>query len=85
LRVREKRVKLRYGEDVKEEEVHLSKKLADELGIKEHVVIAIPGRKNMEFRAVINDKVPYGEVWANSSVMKARGVADGSVVTVRGY
>ncbi len=83
-KVKEKRIKLRYNEGVKEDEIHISKKLADELGIKDFLYVAVPGRKSMKFKAVIRDDVPYNEVWGHPDIMKLRGIADNSVVTVRG-
>lgn len=83
-KVKEKRIKLRYNEGVREDEIYVSRKLADELEIKDSLYIAIPGRKSMRFRAVIRDDIPYNEVWGNPSAMKLRGIADNSIVTVRG-
>lgn len=82
--VREKRVRLRYSDAVGEDEIYLSKKLAEELSISGRLLIAVPGKKPLEFKAVISDSTPPNEVWGNPTVMKSKGIADKSIVTIRG-
>lgn len=83
-KVREKRIRVRLKDVVKEDEIHISPRLAEELGIKSRAYLSIPGKKRMEFKAVINDSVPYNEVWVNTEVMRERGVADNTLATIRG-
>jgi anaerobic selenocysteine-containing dehydrogenase len=84
VKVKERRVKLKYNSSVNADELYLSKALAEELGIKDIACIAVAGKKRIELKAVISDKVPPNEVWANPDVMKSKGIADNSIVTVRG-
>ena len=83
-KVREKRIRVRLKPDVKEDELHLSPQLASELGIRVRAELSIPGKKRITFKAVINDSVPYGEVWVNEELMRERGVADNTLATIRG-
>lgn len=81
---KERRIRLRYNDVVKDDEIYVSRKLAEELGISSKVSIAVPGKRPLEFKAVIDENVPPNEVWGNPMVMRSRGIADGSIVTVRG-
>jgi len=83
-RVKEKRIRVRLKPDVKEGELHVSPSLAQELGIKDAAELSVPGKKKMQFKAVLNESVPANEVWANEEVMKERGIADNTLATVRG-
>lgn len=81
---KEKRIRLRYSSLVKHDELRIPKALADELGIKDVVYVVVAGRKTLELKAVIDDKLPPTEVLGNSELMKSKGIADNSVVTIRG-
>lgn len=81
---KERRVRLRYSDSVKPEELRVPKALADELEIKESVHIVVAGRKGIDLKAVVDEKLPHNEVWGNPESMKARGIADNSIVTIRG-
>ena len=83
-KIREKRIRVRLKDVVKENELHISPRLATELNIKDRAYLSVPGKKRMEFKAVVNDSVPYGEVWANTEVMKERGIADNTLAAIRG-
>lgn len=81
---KEKRIRLRYSNLVKHDELRIPKALADELGIKDVVHVVVAGRKTLDLKAVIDDKLPPTEVLGNPELMKSKGIADNSVVTVRG-
>lgn len=83
-KVKERRIRVRLKEVVKEEELHISSRLANELNIKDRAYLSIPGKKRMEFRVIINDSVPYGEVWVNAEIMRGKGIADNTLATIRG-
>lgn len=83
-KVREKRIRVRLKDHVKEGEMYISPRLASELGIKDIAYLSVPGKKRMAFKVVLNDAVPYNEVWVNAEVMRERGVADNTLATVRG-
>ncbi len=79
----EKRIRLRYSNDVSPEEAKICSKLAKELGIENALEITVAGKKRFRFRAVIDDSVPYDYVYVNPDLMKQHGVADNSMCTIR--
>ncbi|MEM1646374.1 MAG: hypothetical protein QXL96_11060 [Ignisphaera sp.] len=80
---KEKRIRLAYDASVSKDEAKISKALADELGIRNHLEITVAGKKRFRFRAVILDSLPNDVVHVNSEVMKLHGVADKSICTIR--
>jgi hypothetical protein len=55
--LREKRVRIRYDNELDEEEARISTRLARELGIKDYLEIVVAGKKRFAFRALIEDDV----------------------------
>jgi anaerobic selenocysteine-containing dehydrogenase len=60
----------------------ISRKLAEELGIKEEAEISVKG-KRIRVKVIIQEAIPYIEVWANASDMHELGIEDNSTVTLR--
>ncbi|MCS7108041.1 MAG: hypothetical protein RMH77_06245 [Sulfolobales archaeon] len=83
-KIKERRIRLRYSGLVKPDELRLSKSLAEELEIKDVVQIVVGGKKSVDLKAVIDDKLPPNEVLGNPEAMKSKGIADNSIVTIRG-
>ncbi len=83
-KVRERRIRVRLKDNVKEGEIYISPRLASDLNIKDVAYLSIPGKKRMAFKVVVNDAVPQNEVWVNAEVMRERGVADNTLATIRG-
>lgn len=81
---REKRIRVRLKAEIQPEELHLNPSVAKYLNITSKAELSVPGKKRMEFKAVINENVPENEVWVNEEIMRERGVADNSLATVRG-
>ncbi|MEM2376038.1 MAG: hypothetical protein QXZ10_00255 [Sulfolobales archaeon] len=81
---KERRIRLKYSDSVKPDELRVPKALADELEIKDFVHIVVAGRKGVDLKAVVDDKLPPTEVLGNPETMKSKGIADNSIVTVRG-
>ncbi len=81
---KERRIRLKYSESVKPDELRVPKALADELGIKDSVCVVVGGRRVAGFKPVVDEKLPPNEVLGNPEVMKSKGIADNSIVTVRG-
>ncbi len=84
LKPMERRVRLRYSGLVKHDELRIPKVISDELGIKDVVRVVVSGKKVMDLKAAIDDSLPPNEVLGNPEVMRSRGIADNSVVTIRG-
>jgi len=81
--VREKRIRLRYSEDIPQDQAKICSKLAKELGIEDVLEITVAGKKRFRFKAVIDDSVPYDYVIVNAELMRRYGVADNSMCTIR--
>lgn len=78
----EKRIRVRYG-PVKPDQVKISKKQAEELGIKDYAVIVVAGRRKFKLKVVIDDSVPENIAIANEELLSEHGVADNSIATIR--
>lgn len=82
-RVREKRIRVRWSDDLKPDEVAVHPELAKELGISTHAEIVIAGRHRFVARVILNDSQPVHEVYCNSELLREHGVADNSIATIR--
>lgn len=80
--VKEKRIKIRKKNEVEKGNIIISKKLAEEIGAKEEAEISVKG-KRIRVKVIIQDAIPYLEVWANSSDLSVLGIEDNSTVTIR--
>ena len=83
--LREKRVRIRYDDDLDEEEARISTRLARELGIKDFLEIVVAGKKRFAFKAIIEDDVEENIVYVNGDLMEEHGIADNSIATVRAH
>lgn len=79
--VRERRIKLRYSESVKQGTLHINPVLAKELSIADYAEISVHGRR-VKLKVVLDEGVPPGEI-RSSSDLKSYGIADNSIVTLR--
>ncbi|MEB3757722.1 MAG: hypothetical protein GSR76_02570 [Desulfurococcales archaeon] len=83
--LREKRVRIRYDDELDEEEARISSRLARELGIKDYLEIVVAGKKRFAFKAIIEDDVEENIVYVNGDLMEEHGIADNSIATVRAH
>ena len=83
----ERRAKLRSAEGVEEGVARLAPDVYEALDKPAEVEIVAPGgsshEKKKTFRAVLDEKVPSGEVHVSAEDLRALGVAENTVVTVR--
>ncbi len=80
---REKRIRLRYDQNIGTDEAKISPSLARELGIKEYVEISVTGKKRFRLKAVISDSIPPDSVYINPDPAKRFGISDNSICTIR--
>lgn len=78
---RERRIKLRYGESVKQGTLHINPALAKELSISDYAEVSVHGRR-VRLKVVLDEGVPPSEIWGSSD-LKSYGIADNSIVTLR--
>ncbi|ACB40359.1 hypothetical protein [Pyrobaculum neutrophilum] len=83
----ERRVKVKAAEGVEEGVAKIPTEIYEALDKPEEVEVVAPGGSSHEkrrvFKAVHDGKVPGGEIHISAEDLKALGVADGTVVTVR--
>ncbi len=83
-RQKEKRVRLKLRKKIPSNELHISSVLVKELGIGVNAEISVAGKKRLKFKAIVDGSVPENEVWGNEELMREKGLADNSLVTLRG-
>jgi len=83
-KLREKRVRLRLKRGIPSDELHISPSLIKELNIGGRAEISVAGKKKLRFKAIEDEEVPENEVWGFEDVMRENGLADNSLVTLRG-
>ena len=85
IKLKEKRIRVRYDESLPPNAIRLSKQLAQLLGINEGelVEIVVAGRHKFMYNALVIDEDNVNEVHCNPEELKERGVADNSIATIR--
>ena len=85
IKLKEKRIRVRYDESLPPNTIRLSKHLAQLLGINEGdlVEIVVAGRHKFTYNALVIDEGNVNEVHCNPEELKERGVADNSIATIR--
>ncbi len=83
--LREKRIRIRYDDELDEDEARISLKLARELNIKDHLEIVVAGKKRFAFKAIIDEDAEENVVFVNGDLMEEHGIADNSIATVRSH
>lgn len=81
--LQEKRIRVRYKEDLEEDRIMISPQLASQLGITERAVLVVAGRKRFSMSVTVDDSVPMDVVVVNAALMRENGVADNSIATLR--
>jgi len=83
----ERRVKIKSAEGIEEGVVKLPPEVYEALDKPVEVEIVAPGGSSHEkrkvFKAVASEKVPNGEVHVSPEDLRALGVAENTVVTIR--
>ena len=84
-KVRERRIRMKFHDELKEGVAKLNPQLAKELGIEDKVEVVVAHRHRYVFSVVLDEEVPVNEIWVNGEKLREDGVADNSIVTVRAY
>ena len=79
----EKRLRLRRREDVDPGVAKINPETAKFLQITDMLEVVIAGKKRYTFKAIGFGDVPANEVWCNADELRARGIADNTIATVR--
>ncbi|MDI9644033.1 MAG: hypothetical protein QFX35_02295 [Candidatus Verstraetearchaeota archaeon] len=82
-RTPEKRLRLRRKDDNDKGVGKLSAATAKYLQIDDKFEVVVAGKKKMELKAIPLPDIPENEVWVNTEEMRALGLADNSIATIR--
>ncbi len=82
-RVRERRIRLRFHNELKEGIAKINPSLARELGIRDQVEVVVAHRRRFRYKVELDEQVPANEIWVNGERLPEYGVADNTIVTVR--
>ncbi|BES80777.1 hypothetical protein [Pyrodictium abyssi] len=80
---RERRVRLRFHDEIKEGIAKVSPDLLKEIGEGEYIEVVVAHRHKFRYRVEKDENVPPNEVWVNGSKLPEYGVSDNTIVTVR--
>ncbi|ALL00637.1 hypothetical protein Pyrde_0587 [Pyrodictium delaneyi] len=80
---RERRVRLRFHDELKEGIAKVNPELLKEIGEGEYIEIVVAHRHKFRYRVEKDDSVPPNEVWVNGAKLPEYGVSDNTIVTVR--
>jgi hypothetical protein len=82
-KVRERRIRLRFHNELKEGIAKINPSLARELGIRDQVEVVVAHRRRFRYKVELDEQVPVNEIWVNGEKLPEYGVADNTIVTVR--
>ncbi len=82
-KVKERRIRLRFHNELKEGIAKINPSLARELEIREYVEVVVAHRRRFRYKVELDEEVPVNEIWVNGEKLPEYGVADNTVVTVR--
>ncbi len=80
---RERRVRLRFHNELKEGIAKVNPELLKEIGEAEYIEVVVAHRHRFRYRVEVDEQVPPNEVWVNGSNLPEYGVSDNSIATVR--
>ncbi|MCQ5362655.1 MAG: hypothetical protein NO482_04470 [Candidatus Methanomethylicia archaeon] len=79
----EKRLRLRRKENVERGTCKMNDATYKYLKISGKIEVVVAGKKKLELTASPTSDIPENEVWINVDEMKAAGLSDSSIATVR--
>ncbi len=80
---RERRIRLRFHNELKEGIAKVNPDLLKEIGEGEYIEIVVAGRHRFQYKVEVDENVPVNEVWVNGANLPEYGIADNSIATVR--
>jgi hypothetical protein len=82
-RQRERRLRLRFRNELKKDVAKLNPAVLKELGEGEFVEVVVAHRHRFRYKVEPDENVPENEVWVNGEDLPEYGIADNSIATVR--
>ncbi|OYT57691.1 MAG: hypothetical protein B6U76_00205 [Desulfurococcales archaeon ex4484_217_2] len=80
---KERRIRVRTSENVKQGFAKINPKLAKTLSIKDKLEIVVAKKKKLRLTVIIDENISENEVWCNAEQLREEGIADNSIATVR--
>lgn len=80
---KEKRLRIKLDEKVKEGKMIMNDKLAAELEIKDLAEIVVGGKRKLLLSVMTTSDAPQDQVFINSQEAKRSGIADNTIATIR--
>jgi len=80
---RERRVRLRFHNELKEGIAKVNPELLKEIGEAEYIEVVVAHRHKFRYRVEVDESVPPNEVWVNGGKLPEYGVSDNTIATVR--
>ncbi len=79
----EKRMRIRNREDVTAGNSKMNSKMAEQLGVSDEVEAIVSGKWKGKWKVALTESVPANEIWMNGEELKAKGIADNTIATIR--
>ncbi len=79
----EKRMRIRSREDVASENSKMNSKIAEQLGVSDEVEAIVSGKWKGKWKVSLTESIPANEIWMNGEELKAKGIADNTIATIR--
>ena len=79
----EKRMRIRSREDVMAGNSKMNSKMAEPLGVSDDVEAIVSGKWKGKWKVALVESVPANEIWMNGEELKAKGIADNTIATIR--
>ncbi len=80
---RERRVRLRFHNELKEGIAKVNPELLKEIGEAEYIEVVVAHRHKFRYRVEVDESVPPNEVWVNGEKLPEYGISDNTIATVR--
>ncbi len=80
---RERRVRLRFHNELKEGIAKVNPELLKEIGEAEYIEVVVAHRHKFRYHVEVDESVPPNEVWVNGEKLPEYGVSDNTIATVR--
>lgn len=80
---RERRVRIKFHNELKEGVAKANPELLREIGAKDYIEVVVARRHRFTYKVEADEAVPPNEVWVNGANLPEYGVSDNSVATVR--
>ncbi|MDT7865255.1 MAG: hypothetical protein RQ922_05190 [Thermoproteota archaeon] len=80
---KERRLRIKISESVKEGKLSINPTTAQELGISDKVEIVVGGKKRLVLDAILSSETPPDQVFINPDFAKSFGIANNTIATIR--